>query len=40
MCLIAVSISLAKDRYDKASFYAILIALNMLAAIVDKLLYN
>lgn len=40
VCLIATVISLAKDRYDKASFWAILIVINMLAIALDKLLYN
>lgn len=40
VCLIAIFISLAKDRYDKASFWAILIVINMLALVLDKLLYN
>ena len=40
VCLIAIIISLVKDRYDKASFWAIIIVINMLAVILDKLLYN
>ena len=40
VCIIAVAISLAKDKYDKASFWAIIIVINMLAVILDKLLYN
>ena len=40
VCIIAVVISLAKDRYDKASFWAIIIVINIIAPILDKLLYN
>lgn len=40
VCIIATVIALAKDRYDKASFWAILIVINMLALVLDKLLYN
>lgn len=40
VCLISMIVSLAKDRYDKASFWAILIVINLLAPILDKLLYN
>lgn len=40
VCIIAVVISLTKDKYDEASFWAILIVINMLALILDKLLYN
>lgn len=40
ICLIAMGISMAKDRFDKASFWAILIAIQMLGVVLDKLLYN
>ena len=36
-CFIAVVISMAKDRYDKASFWAIFIVINLLSVILDKL---
>lgn len=38
VCLIAIAISLIKDRYDKASFWAILIVINILAVVLDKII--
>ncbi len=37
-CVIALFISLYKDRYDKATFWATLIIISMLSALCDKLL--
>ena len=40
VCFICMCVSIYDNRYDKATFWAVIIGLNLLASLIDKVVLN
>ena len=40
VCFICICVSIYDKRYDKATFWAVVMGLNMLACLIDKVVLN